>query len=109
MHCHEFEERLNARLDDRGNPAADGRLAAHAADCEGCRQLLADHASLFAGLSRMNTSALRRDFARCVVAAAAPAMPPVAARRSVGRTWLALGADLASAAAMLLAISLVWH
>ena len=109
MHCHEFEKRLNVRLDERGNPAADDRLAAHAADCEGCRQLLADHASLFAGLSRMNMPALRRSFASRVVTAAAPVTTRFVAPRSTDRTWLALGAALASAAAMLLAISLVWH
>lgn len=41
MRCDEFENRLNAALDARRNPADDRRLARHAEACRHCRQLAA--------------------------------------------------------------------
>lgn len=41
MRCDEFENRLNAVLDARRNPADDRRLARHAEVCRNCRQLAA--------------------------------------------------------------------
>ena len=105
MQCREFEQRLNELLDERARPEADSRLSAHAARCPRCRQILAGQQMLLEGLSQLATPTLRRDFAQRVVAEVAtrPAAP------RVGRRWISLAACLASAAAMLLAVSLVWY
>ncbi len=107
MQCHEFENRLNTVLDERRRPAADPLLAAHAADCDDCRQLLSLQAALFDGLSQRVSLSPARDFTERVVALAGREMPVLVAKHRSGRTWLALGAVLASAALMLLAVSLV--
>ena len=106
MNCHDFENRLNVILDDRGDPASDSRLIAHARQCRSCGQLLAGQRALVTGLRQLAVPATGRDFARRVVAEVAS--PPV---RSLppSRAWLAIGAVLASAAAVLLAVSLVWY
>jgi HAMP domain-containing protein len=105
MHCRDFEQRLNDVLDQRQRPEADPWLNAHAAQCEHCAQLLTGQRALLAGLSRAATPTLGRDFARRVVNE--KAMQP--SRGAARRTWLALAACLASAAAMLLALSAVWY
>jgi hypothetical protein len=108
MQCREFENRLNAVLDERRWPATDPLLAAHAMHCDECRQLLSLQAALIDGLSRRNLPPLPRDFAGRVVAAAGRDDAPVlVARQRTSRAWLAIGAMLASAAMMLLAVSLV--
>jgi hypothetical protein len=109
MHCQEFEQRLNAMLDQRSSPSADARLAGHAARCEACRRLLAGHEALLVGVSRLAPPAIRRDFAHRVVAAAALPPVPAALPQRPRRRWLAAGTALASAAAMLIAASLVWY
>jgi hypothetical protein len=109
MHCSDFHHRLDALLDDRENPAADPRLTAHAADCEGCRQYLSEQAALLAGLSRMQAPALDSAFAQRVVALAAAEIRPARAAWPLRRISWALGVALSSAAAMLLAISAVWY
>jgi hypothetical protein len=111
MHCHEFESRLNDVLDQRGNPHADPRLADHAQQCEDCRARLAGSRVLLGGLSRLSLPALPRDFARRVVARAVgnPSAPQHLASRPPSRAWLAAGVLLASAAAALMAISIVWY
>jgi hypothetical protein len=107
MQCHEFEDRLNDVLDERANPAADSRLAAHAADCDDCRGRLAGSRLLLRGLSRLTVPAPAADFASRVVARAAA--PPPVAGRPASKFWLACGVLLSSAAAALLAISIVWY
>jgi hypothetical protein len=106
MHCREFEDRLQAILDDRRTPQRDPRLREHAARCEGCRQLLTDQAALAAAFSLRQAPQPRGDFARRVVLAATAA--PVR-RNSARNTWLAIGTALASAAAVLVAVSLAWY
>lgn len=106
MQCHEFEDRLNLVLDQRGNPAADSRLRAHAARCDDCQQLLAGQAALFAGLERTPVAEIPHDFAlRIVHAAHSPELQPAPARQ---RHWLAIGLGLATAATVLLAFSALW-
>lgn len=107
MQCPEFENRLNAVLDERLRPETDPLLAAHATHCDDCRQLLSFQAALLDGLSRWNLPPLARDFAGRVVSAARRDAPVFVARQRTGRAWLAIGAVLASAAVMLLAVSLV--
>jgi hypothetical protein len=96
---------LNQVLDERGNPATDSRLTAHAARCDDCRQLLTGQAALFAGLERMPIAEVRPATAlRIVQAACPPAIPPA----PVGRhNWLAIGIGLATAATVLLAFSVL--
>jgi hypothetical protein len=106
MHCREFEDRLQAILDDRRTPQRDPRLREHAARCESCRQLLTDQAALLAGFSRRQAPQPRADFARQVVLAATAAS---LRRNSARKTWLAIGVALASAAAVLLAVSLALY
>jgi hypothetical protein len=106
MNCHDFENRLNGILDDRGDPAADSRLIAHAGRCRSCEQLLAGQRALLTGLRQLTVPSTGRDFSRRIVAEVASA--PVYSVQP-GRIWLAIGAVLASAAAVLLAVSLVWY
>lgn len=40
MNCQEFEQQLQARLDERQNPASDPELAWHAEICGGCQESL---------------------------------------------------------------------
>jgi hypothetical protein len=107
MHCSTFQHRLDALLDDRRDPTADPLLSAHAVHCHHCRQMLAEHVALVAALSRLDQPQPGPEFARRVVAVAAPAMPRLATkfRWQTGPTIVAV---LASAAAMFIAVSMVW-
>lgn len=107
MHCPEFEDRLNEVLDHRGDPAAEERLAAHAADCAACRTRLVGARVLLRGLSKLGVPPLPRGFAGRVVAQVGER--PATRRRGASRWWLAGGVLLTSAAAALLAVSLVWY
>jgi hypothetical protein len=105
MHCHEFEHRLNEVLDQRGRPEADTLLAEHARRCAGCGERLAAQRLVFAGLTQRAVPAPSAALARRAIAQVVHARP----HRAPGRTrwWLAASAVLASAAAVLLAVSLV--
>jgi hypothetical protein len=115
MNCHEFEQRMQAVLDDRGEPARDKELRAHAASCPPCRQLLAGQRALLAGLAALPVPPLAGGFSRRVVGQTdivpAQLADESASRRSGRwpRAWLAVGTVLASAAAVLLALSVVWY
>lgn len=108
MHCQDFERKLNEILDERGPVAADRDLAAHAADCEACGQLLAGQEVLLATVARLPTPALSAGFSRRAVVATARGLKP-AQQQVESRAWLAMGTLLTAAAAMLLAVSLVWY
>src|SRR5262245_18626492 len=108
MHCHEFEDRLNAALDERRNPEADFKLARHALECPPCHQLLDGHQALLTALQQLPPPGLSSHFAQRVVAASVVAAEPSIAARTANRGWLAVGTLLASAAAILIAVSLVW-
>jgi len=105
MHCREFEQRLDAILDDRRAPTADPRLRDHAMRCVRCRGLLNDQTALLAGLSRRTSPRPESDFARRVLLASTAASYGHDPSR---RAWLVAGTVLASAATMLLAVSLAW-
>jgi len=113
MNCSDFEDRLNDVLDERGHPQADPLLAEHADECDDCRTRLAGSRVLLRGLAKLSTPSLflpiqSRDFAQRVVAQVH--QPPLAtAPRPAARFWLACGVLLSSAAAALLAISIVWY
>jgi hypothetical protein len=105
MNCGQFETRLNLLLDQRRSPASDPALAAHAAACAACDELLADHVALVSCASRSRLPRVSADFAQRVVATARPIAVP---QRRTRRLFMAACVALSSAAAMLLAISIVW-
>ena len=49
MQCDEFEDRLNAVLDERRRPEWDTELSLHCENCAGCRQLAAAYDRLLDG------------------------------------------------------------
>jgi hypothetical protein len=114
MQCQEFEDRLNLLLDERQRPQADPQLAAHAAQCERCCQLLAGQQALLAGLRqwKLNREASPRaagHFAHRVVAQmkAEPALAVVVDRpRPSRRGWLVAAGLIATAAAVLLTVTI---
>ena len=106
MNCGQFEARLNLILDQRRSPSNDAALASHAAVCSQCEQLLADETFLVASVSQWSAPQPRPGFAHRVVAAAVPA---VGVKRRLQRAWFALGVGFSAAAAMLLAIYVVWQ
>jgi len=105
MNCGQFEARLNLLLDQRRSPSSDPALAAHAAVCANCDELLADHVALVACVFQSRVPRASDDFAQRVVAAAGPV---VVGQRRTKRLVMAVCVALSSAAAMLLAISIVW-
>lgn len=108
MKCHEFEGRLHRLLDDRQLPEADPQLAAHAASCEPCGQLLAGQRVLFSGLrhaiappaGQFGTRVIARYQAEPVEAVVLDGA--LAARRA----WQVVGWVAATAAALALAVSI---
>lgn len=111
MNCVQFETRVNLVLDQRRSPADDPALAAHASACADCEQLLADHTVLVACVVENRTPLQpSRGFANRVIAASEISISAAAVhQRRNNRIWLALGVALSSAAAMLLALSIVWQ
>src|SRR5689334_5034173 len=105
MNCGQFESRLNLLLDQRRSPVSDPALTAHAAACADCGELLADHMALTACVSRSCIPRLSADFAERVVAATDST---AVHQRRTRRLLMAVCVALSSAAAMLLAISIVW-
>jgi hypothetical protein len=108
MKCREFEDRLNDVLDDRGQPQSDPRLAAHADECDSCRQMLVGQELMLASLKRLPKPSVPADLAARVVARASSEKVVLGEGRQ-SRAWLAFGAVAASAAAALLVVSLVWQ
>ena len=103
MKCTDFENRLNDLLDERRSPQDDAALTTHAATCGDCRELLAGHESLFAGLAVLNRRIVSPELGNRVLSefnapALVPPLPP-APRRS----WSSL---IATAAAVLLVFGL---
>jgi hypothetical protein len=107
MHCREFEIRLNEVLDHRRDPAAEPRLAAHARGCESCRQTMAGQRLLLTGLRRSIVPEPSSDFSRNVVEVAQ--IEGLRGRARSKHLWFAAATLLASAAAVLLMVSLVWY
>ena len=109
MQCREFEDRLNLLLDERRPPGGDPLLAEHAQSCEACGQLLAGHEALLMGLSHWKQRRLSRpagDFSRRVVAEVVAAEAVHPSRQA----WLVAASLVATAAAVLLAVSIAaWN
>lgn len=114
MQCREFEDRLNLLLDERRPPGGDPLLAEHAQSCETCGQLLAGHEALLMGVSHWKRHRAPRpagDFSRRVVADVVAA-DLVAAEvvRPSRQAWLVAACLVATAAAVLLAVSIAaWN
>jgi len=68
MQCEKFETLWNEALDERRIPAEDSLLAAHAAQCRHCAEMLSLTDTLFAGLEARPTAVLSPDFAERVLA-----------------------------------------
>lgn len=60
MRCREFETRLQDVLDARGSLVDDCELAAHAAGCPNCRELVAAYDTLFDALTASSPAPPRR-------------------------------------------------
>jgi len=108
MQCHEFEDRLHRRLDDRQSPEADPQLVAHAAACEPCGQLLIGQRLLLAGLRRGVKHSSGSQLAQNVLAGyQAEPMEAVVVEGSSGRrSWQILAWLAATAAALAIAVSI---
>ena len=103
MQCEEFEDRLNAVLDERRRPEWDDELRLHCDNCADCRQLAAEYGNLLDGFYALATPEAPADLALRVLIEARP--QPAAQRRMV-----VPAAALATAAVVLVAISpLVWR
>jgi hypothetical protein len=97
MQCEEFEDRLNAVLDERKRPEADAEVRLHCEACADCRHLAAAYARLLDGFYALSTPEPAGDIAVRVLA---DLHPPASPRRR-----LAVGtASLAAAAALLIAV-----
>ena len=108
MHCHEFEQRFDALLDDREDPGADVTLAAHARQCARCEQLLAGQEMLVGAMRELPLPELPAGFASGVVAQHLAEIAPRAAGQT-RRWWVAAAVLLSSAAAALFAVSIAWQ
>lgn len=69
MPCEKFEELWNATLDARQAPEENAELAAHAAQCRECAEMLSATDLLWQGLETREEPALPEDFAENVLAA----------------------------------------
>lgn len=94
MRCEQFEERLDQLLDERRSPCVDPSLAAHAAGCAGCRELLAGCGLLLGALPGLPRPAPSADLAEHVVARATARRPLV--------VWSGRRAALLAVAALLI-------
>jgi hypothetical protein len=103
MQCEEFEDRLNAVLDERRRPEWDDELRLHCDNCADCRQLAAEYDTLLDGFYSWTTPEAPADLALRVLIEARPQPAP-------RRRMLVPAAALATAAVVLIAVSpLVWR
>lgn len=98
MQCVEFEDRLNAVLDDRSRPEWDADLRMHCQSCASCRQLVAAYGTLFDGFYALATPDAPVDMAARVMAELKPQPAPHARRRAL------VAAVLVTAAALFVAV-----
>ncbi|MGD9722801.1 MAG: anti-sigma factor [Pirellulales bacterium] len=102
MQCEEFEDRLNAVLDERRRPEWDAELSLHRESCAGCRQLAAAYDRLLDGFYALAAPEAPDDLALRVVAELRPQPAP--------RRQLAIAvAVLATAATVLIAVVPLWR
>lgn len=113
MQCPEFESRLHTLLDERRNPAADPSLSAHAANCEPCQELLDGQLAVVNTMARLKRAGIVLEknppTVRARLGASSRPLQWTSAPRA-SRMGLAavLKSAAALAAAMLLALGLIW-
>jgi len=93
MQCVEFEDRLNAVLDERSRPEWDAELRLHCESCPGCRQLAVAYGALFDGFYALATPEAPSDMATRVMAELQP-RPAYARRRALAAAIMATAAAL---------------
>ncbi len=107
MQCEEFENRLNAVLDERRLPDADAELRLHCETCCDCRQVAAAYRRLLDGFYALAAPEAPLDMAVRVLTDLQPRLSP-RRRWAVGTVTLATGAlatgALATAAGLLIAV-----
>jgi hypothetical protein len=97
MRCEEFEERLNAVLDERRRPEWDPELRSHSERCPACRHVAALYDVLLDGFYALAAPEAPADMSLRVLAESRPS--PARWRRVV-----AAGGALAAAAAVLIVV-----
>lgn len=97
MRCEEFEDRLNAVLDERRRPEWDDELRLHCDSCAECRHLAASYDVLLDSFYALATPNAPADMGLRVLAELGPT--PTATRR-----WTAAAAALAMAACVLIVV-----
>ncbi|HEV3136386.1 MAG TPA: hypothetical protein VGZ26_00755 [Pirellulales bacterium] len=97
MQCEEFEDRLNAVLDERQRPEADVELRLHCEACLDCRQLAAAYARLLDGFYALAAPEPAGDIAVRVLA---DLQPPLSSPRRFAVATM----SLAAAAGLLIAV-----
>jgi hypothetical protein len=97
MQCEEFEDRINAVLDERKRPEADAELRLHCEACLDCRQVAAAYGRLLDGFYALAAPEADGDIAVRVLADLQP-LP------SARRRWAVAAASLAAAAGLLIAV-----
>jgi hypothetical protein len=98
MQCEEFEDRLNAVLDERRRPEWDAELRLHCDSCAECRQVAASYDVLLDGFYALAAPEAPADMALCVLAELGPRPTPA-------RRWTAAAAALAMAACVLVVVA----
>ena len=98
MQCVEFEDRLNAVLDDRSRPEWDADLHLHCQSCASCRQLAAAYGALFDGFYALATPEASVDLAARVMSELKTRPVPFAQRRAL------VAAVLPTASALVVAV-----
>lgn len=97
MQCEEFEERINAVLDERRRPEWDAELSLHCESCAECRKLAESYDHLLDGFYALTTPEIADDLALRVLVDLKHERP---ARHRFGR----VAAMMATAAALLIAV-----
>jgi hypothetical protein len=97
MQCEEFEDRLNAVLDERRRPAWDDELRLHCETCTACRQTAAAYDAMLDGFYALAAPDAPDDMALRVVA-------EMRADRPQARRWAAAVGALATAAVVLVVV-----
>jgi anti-sigma factor RsiW len=98
MQCVEFEDRLNAVLDERSFPEWSAELRSHYESCASCRQLAAAYGALFDGFYALATPEPPADLTARVMAELKPQPAPRVRHRAL---W---AAALTTAAALFVAV-----
>ena len=98
MQCEEFESRINAVHDERGDPRADARVADHADECEACADVLTSYQQVLNVVHSATPLEMDTDPTTKIVA-----QVQLAARRR-RRLWMTL-VPLAVAASLLIALA----